>query len=158
MRFGTRTVVGKRWTKCGYRPKCPMKYGFSYNYLFQATQPSTGKTFEMFLPRMDGECFKLFISAFTELHPNACLIMDNAGCHKTILDEKLREKVSIQYLPAYSPDFNPQERMFQEIKKALKGKFFNELEPIEKLVENTTKILANNTQKVKDITAWKWIV
>jgi transposase len=134
-----------------------MKYGFSYNYLFQATQPSTGKTFEMFLPRMDGECFTLFIEAFTNDYPQACLIMDNAGSHKTKLRDDLKQKVNIEFLAPYSPDFNPQERMFQEIKKPLKGVFFKELEPIEKMVEKTIKTLCSNTQKVKNITAWDWI-
>ena len=53
--------------------------------------------------------------------------MDNAGNHKTTLSDELREKISIEFLSPYSPDFNPQERMFQEIKKVLKGKFFNEI-------------------------------
>lgn len=158
MRFGTRTVVGRRWTKRGYRPRCPVKYGFSYNYLFQATQPSTGKTFEMFLPKMDGDSFKLFLEAFSKEYPKACLIMDNAGSHKTTLSEELNKNVNIEYLSAYSPDFNPQERMFQEIKKALKGKFFNEIEPIEKLVEQTVKTLSQDPLKVQSLTAWHWIV
>lgn len=157
MRFGTRTVVAKRWTACGYRPQCPMKYGFSYNYLYQATQPATGKTFSMLLPRMDGQCFTLFIEAFTKAHPNACLIMDNAGNHKTTLSSEPKAKVSIEFLSPYSPDFNPQERMFQEIKKVLKGKFFNRIEPIEKLVTDKVIELSQNKDKVKSLTAWKWI-
>ncbi|NET40345.1 MAG: hypothetical protein F6K19_51850, partial [Cyanothece sp. SIO1E1] len=103
MRFGTRTVIGKRWTKCGYRPACPMKYGFSYNYLYQTVQPATGRTFEMFLPRMDGECFRLFLEGFTAMYTEQCMIMDNAGSHKTTLHAQLSKKVNIQYLSAYSP-------------------------------------------------------
>lgn len=158
MRFGTRTVVARRWTACGHRPQCPMKYGFSYNYLYQATQPSTGNTFSMFLPRMDGQCFQLFIEAFTQKYPGHCLIMDNAGSHKTILETELSQKVNIEFLSAYSPDFNPQERMFQEIKKAMKGKLFKTIEPIEQLIEKEVKELEARPDKVKKITAWHWII
>lgn len=135
-----------------------MKYGFSYNYLYQATQPSTGNTFSMFLPRMDGQCFQLFIEAFTQKYPGHCLIMDNAGSHKTILETELSQKVNIEFLSAYSPDFNPQERMFQEIKKAMKGKFFKTIEPIEQLIEKEVKELEARPDKVKKITAWHWII
>ncbi len=158
MRFGTRTVIGRRWTRCGHRPACPMKYGFCYNYLYQAVQPATGRAFEMFLPRMDGECFRLFLEGFSGLYPGQCLIMDNAGSHKTTLDTSLSGKVDIAYLSPYSPDFNPQERLFQEIKTTIKGKFFHQIAPMEEVVEKKVKALATNPEKVKKLTAWHWIV
>ena len=158
MRFGTRTVVGRRWTKEGYRPTCQMKYGYKYNYLYQATQPYTGKTFEMFLPRMDGECFELFLQEFAKQHPKACLIMDNAGSHKKEIENQEAKKVKIEFLAPYSPDFNPQERMFQEIKTVIKGKFFEDIEDIEKIVEQKVKQLSQNPEKVKSLTAWHWII
>lgn len=73
---------------------------------------------------MSGDCFKLFMTEFAEQHPGQTMIMDNAGCHhvKWNSDDFPFPDVRIEYLSAYSPDFNPQERVFQEIKKELKGK------------------------------------
>lgn len=76
--------------------------------------------------------------------------MDNAGNHKTTLSSELKAKVSIEFLSPYSPDFNPQERMFQEIKKVLKGKFFNRIEPIEKLVTDKVIELSQNKNDYHD--------
>ena len=111
MRYGTRTIIGKKWTSQGNRPKTTMKYGYKYSYLFQATQPSTGKTFEMYLPNMSGDCFKLFMEEFAKMYPGQLMIMDNAGCHHVKWEEQNRPfpDVRIEYLPPYSPDFNPQE-------------------------------------------------
>jgi len=157
MRYGTRTINTRKWTDKGYRPKCLMKDGYSYCYLFQATQPSTGKTFEMFLPNMDGICFKIFMTEFASQHPGQTMIMDNAGCHHVAWEEGSFPDVKIEYLPPYSPDFNPQERMFQEIRKCMKGKFYKEIIPIKKDIIHTLEKFWNNPHKVQNTTAWKWI-
>ena len=159
MRYGTRTIVAKKWMTKGCRPITPMKYGYKYSYLFQATPPFTGNTFEMLLPNMDGLCFKIFMKGFDKMYPNQTMIMDNAGCHQVGWDEtEEKPSTKIVFLPPYSPDFNPQERMFQEIKKPLKGKVFHDLKPIEDIIVEKVKDFENNPQAVKDLTAWKWIV
>lgn len=158
MRYGTRSIVAKKWTKQGHRPSCEMKYGYKYHYLYQATQPSTGKTFEMYLPNMSGDCFKLFIKAFAEKHPGQLMIMDNAGCHHVIWEEEdPLPDITIEYLSAYSPDYNPQERMFQEIKKPLKGKVYQDLEPIEEEIDLKLEEFWTDPEKVKSLTNWHWI-
>lgn len=155
MRYGTRTINTRKWTDRGYRPECQMKDGYSYCYLFQATQPSTGRTFEIFLPNMDGICFRLFMTEFAKRHPGRTMIMDNAGCHHVRWDNGSFPDVSIEYLSPYSPDFNPQERMFQEIRKCMKGKFYKKIEPITKDIIQTLKSFWENPQKVRKTTAWE---
>ena len=159
MRYGTRTIVGKKWTACGHRPEMPMKYGYQYSYLYQAIQPATGESFEMFLPNMSGECFEIFIHEFSKEYPNNHLIMDNAGSHHTDFKRPKTGAPILHYLPAYSPDFNPQERVFQEIKRPLKGRFFETIEPIEQQIEAKIKELKQNQgQAIQQLTQWDWIV
>ena len=153
MRYGTRTIAGKRWMSSGYRPKSPMKYGYKYFYLFQACQPTTGKTFELYLPNMSGACFKTFMEEFAKAHPGQTMIMDNAGAHH-VKWEKERPDVDIVYLPAYSPDFNPQERLFQEIRKPLKGQIFYQLEDIEATIKQTLELFWEQPDKVSKLTQW----
>ena len=159
MRYGTRTIVAKKWMLPGHRPVTPMKYGYKYGYLFQAIQPSSGKTFEMFLPNMSGLCFKIFMRDFDKMYPNQTMIMDNAGCHHVgWAEEEDKPNTNIFYLPPYSPDFNPQERMFQEFKKPLKGIVFDELIDIENIIIEKVQFFEQNPQAVKKLTAWRWIV
>ncbi len=54
-----------------------------------------------------------------ELQPGSLIIMDNASFHKTqktreILEESGHELI---FLPPYSPDFNPIEKHFANLKK-----------------------------------------
>ncbi len=56
---------------------------------------------------------------FKELPPNATLILDNAAFHKTPETRKIMETSPFRmlYLPPYSPDFNPIEKVFATLKK-----------------------------------------
>jgi transposase len=56
---------------------------------------------------------------FPELPANATLIMDNAAFHKTPATKNIIEQspFDLLYLPPYSPDFNPIEQDFANMKK-----------------------------------------
>ena len=49
------------------------------------------------------------------------LIMDKASFHKSKQLE-IPKNIKIEYIPPYSPELNPQERRFGDIKKYLKNK------------------------------------
>jgi len=56
---------------------------------------------------------------FPQLPANATLIMDNATFHKTAPTRKIIEQspYHLLYLPKYSPDLNPIEHVFANLKK-----------------------------------------
>ena len=56
---------------------------------------------------------------FPELPSHATLIMDNATFHKTPQSHTIIEQspYHLLYLPKYSPDLNPIERVFANLKK-----------------------------------------
>jgi len=45
---------------------------------------------------------------------------------------KIPEGIKIEYIPPYSPELNPVERVFQEIRKYLKNKLFISLDELRK--------------------------
>lgn len=56
---------------------------------------------------------------FKELKPNSTLIMDNASFHKKAEIKALADSSGhhVLFLPPYSPDFNPIEKVFAHLKK-----------------------------------------
>jgi len=57
------------------------------------------------------------------LRPGDIVVMDNLNAHKS---QEAREAIRTQqaevlFLPAYSPDFNPIEKMWSKVKQALRG-------------------------------------
>jgi len=57
------------------------------------------------------------------LHPGDVVIMDNLSAHKSLeaYDEIRKRQAEVLFLPAYSPDFNPIEKMWSKVKQILRG-------------------------------------
>jgi transposase len=57
------------------------------------------------------------------LRPGDVVIMDNLSCHKTAEAARLiaAAGAELRFLPAYSPDLNPIERMFSKLKARLRS-------------------------------------
>ena len=72
----------------------------------------------------NSEVFNLWIKDFLlpELKPNQVIIMDNASFHKLKRTRELIESVGCQliYLPPYSPDLNPIEKKWAQVKSLYK--------------------------------------
>jgi len=99
--------------------------------------PKTGENFSLIMPSINTDNFNKFLEEFKEFlgDKEVILIMDNASFHKS-KRLKIPKGISIEYIPPYSPELNPIERVFQEIKKHFKNLIFDNIdEMIEKLSE-----------------------
>jgi transposase len=155
MRVGTRTELGKKYAPCGVRPKGRQRIGYEYLYLYVSIKPFTGEIFALFLPRLDKECFALFVSERTrELKRKTLLILDGAGAHRLTEAEQLLE---LAHLPAYSPELNPVERFFQELRRKLKFRVFDSLDEAERYVSEALREFLTDTERVKSLTLYPYI-
>jgi transposase len=73
----------------------------------------------------DTACFEAYIAECLApaLRPGDIVIMDNLSCHKTAEVARLiaAAGAEVRYLPAYSPDLNPIERLFSKLKAYLRS-------------------------------------
>ena len=73
----------------------------------------------------DTACFETYVERCLgpTLRSDDIVIMDNLACHKTAEVTRLIEATGarVRYLPAYSPDLNPIERMFSKLKAWLRS-------------------------------------
>jgi transposase len=74
---------------------------------------------------MDGEMFLAWIQQglVAELRRGDLVIMDNLATHKVAGVRQAIEEAGarLEYLPPYSPDFNPIENMWSKVKQILRG-------------------------------------
>lgn len=95
----------------------------------------------------DGAVNKAIFSVYMEkfllpaLKPGDTVIMDNLSSHKNSFDEKMFEKnnIKIKYLPPYSPDFNPIEKMWSKIKTLIREKVATNTEALFKAIQDAFK-------------------
>ena len=72
----------------------------------------------------DTACFEAYIAECLApaLRPGDIVVMDNLSCHKTAEVARLiaGAGAAVRYLPAYSPDLNPIEKLFSKLKAYLR--------------------------------------
>jgi transposase len=123
--------------------------------LYVSIKPFTGEVFARFLPRLDKECFALFVrERVLELEDRGLLILDRAGAHR--LDEE-NPLLEISRLPPYSPELNPVERFFQELRRKLKFRVFDSLDDAEMYVTLELKEFFDDAERVKTLTLYPYI-
>lgn len=142
----------------GYRPCGRQKIGYDYGYLSVAVNPVTGELFMLILPDMRAESFQTFVDEFEKFEREEVQqITDGAASHRSKRIE-LEERVELETLSAYSPQLNPAERFFQEVRRKLKNRVFESYEEVEKAVIEAVKPYLKDKQKVKSITCYGWLL
>lgn len=107
----------RRLTGCGVKPVQVVAPLYEYYWLYAAVEPTTGEAFWWELPRLDADCFTVFLRQFGQ-HYGASLnivLLDQAPAHVAQRVE-VPENVILVGLPAYSPELNPVERLWEDLK------------------------------------------
>jgi transposase len=113
-----------------------MKLGYEYCYLYTALCPFEGHLISLILPDMTKESFSMFIDYFKEQtqhlygrQANVLLITDGAGAHQA--DVTSGSNITLEKLPAAAPELNPVERFFEELRKELSNRVFEDIDAVE---------------------------
>jgi hypothetical protein len=97
-----------------------MPWQFEAFYLYGAVEPVTGERFFLEFSYLDTVCFQAFLNEFSKTYRDSLNILqvDNASSPraKNLL---IPENVILLFQPAYSPDVNPIERLWQSLKDKL---------------------------------------
>ena len=155
-RFGLITNIGRRWTIKGVKPIIPYQQKYKYFYLYQATDIKSGNDFSMFISHLDTICFNEYLKNLSKKFKDEhiVLIMDNASFHKS-KQLNIPKNIKIEYIPPYSPELNPQERRFEDIKKFLKNKIFKTIQDLEKKVEEI--LFSYTNEQIKSLVSYHYI-
>jgi transposase len=159
-RIGLMPIHRRRITAKGVRPIISSEMKREYYYLFGMIEPLTGKDFMLELPNLDTTMMQIFMDEFAKEDEESLhlILIDNASSHTT---EKLkvRENIVFIFLPACSPELNPIERFWKELKDWLSDYEPKTLAEARKLVSQglesfTEKAISSITSFEYLMTAW----
>lgn len=131
-------MTGRRWARKGVRPTVLVRPGYQNFYVYSAVYPQTGEEVSLFLPRVNTTMMNLFLAHLSQVlnERRGLLVMDQAGWHVGD-DLKIPENIELVFLPPYSPELNPVERLWQWLKRhSLQNRFHEDLEAIMDSVQN----------------------
>jgi putative transposase len=119
-RLGLLPVVRRRITACGVQPVATVTYQFDNFYLYGAVEPTTGASFFLELPSLNSRAFQVWLDGFATAFPDSVnvLILDNGAGHKAKAVCWPANVVPV-FLPPYSPELNPIERLWRDLKDKL---------------------------------------
>ena len=125
-RFGQKGIVSKVWTVQGVRPTLVRQNGFKSAYFIGAVNPTSGEKYSLLYDGLDTQVMNHFLKNIGKsIDSNAHVVMfvDGAGWHRS---EELivPQNITLYLLPPYSPELNPAERFFEELRKATANHVF----------------------------------
>jgi DDE superfamily endonuclease len=88
--------------------------------LYAAVEPTTGDAFWWELPRLDADCFTVFLHQFGQHYAESLniVLLDQAPAH-VAQRVPIPENVVLVWVPAYSPALHPVERLWEDLKGRL---------------------------------------
>lgn len=146
------------WCKKGIRPAVPCHHIREYRYAYGAVEPITGESCFLIMPYCNADCMNVFLEHLSKSYPDdmVILVCDGAAWHKAnnlIVPENIR----ITFIPPYTPEMNPIEQIWKEIRKI---GFRNEIfQTLDKVIDRLCKTICSlSSDTIKSITSRDWIV
>jgi len=156
-RFGLKTLLSRVITLLGVKPIAQVQWSRENFWLYGAVEPATGAHFFYEFSHLDSACFQRFIELFAAAFPDSLnlLHLDQASCHiaTTLV---WPENVIPIFQPAHSPQVNPIERLWEDLKKHFKGRNFNNLATLRDEVFGLINSLCPTT--IVSLTGWSYIL
>lgn len=138
--------TGRAWFKKGSKPTVPYEGSHLRQSIIGAVQPQSGSFEALAVPYTDTTVFQIFLDQLAkrtkQTNKRIVLVIDNASWHHAAgLDWY---HILPMYLPAYSPDLNPIERLWL----VLKNRFFTNW-----FTRDPDKLLARVCEALKSLIA-----
>jgi len=119
-RLGLHLPIRRRVTGHGVKPLQVVEPLYESSWLYAAVEPTTGDAFWWELPRLAADCFTLFLEKFGQYYAASLniVLLDQAPAH---VAQRVQwpENVVLMWLPAYSPELNPVERLWEDLKSRI---------------------------------------
>ena len=158
-RFGRMAKARRCWAPKPCRPVMRNGYEREFVYVYGAVSPREGGFDWKICPQMNSERMSEFLAQISRRYPRDFIVMivDGASSHRG-KDLVIPENIRLLPLPAYSPELNPQEHLWDEIReKEFPNRVFDSLDGVKKQLGSGLVNLAKDRQRVRSITAWPWI-
>jgi len=156
-RFGLITMLGRMITLKGIKPLGKKQWKRGNFYVYGVVEPATGEQYFQDLPKVNCNYFQEFLDGFAQKYPDSfnLIIMDNGSFHKA-LDLNWPDHVLPIYLPAYSPELNPIERLWEYVKRDLKWENYSTVDELKQKVDLILQSLT--VEEVLSICGWDYIL
>lgn len=90
------------------------------------------------------------------LKKKVLLVEDNAGWHRSA-KAIILEGIIVEFLPVYSPELQPPERLWTLVDEPLVNKYFETINDIEEVLAKRCNLLSEMKQEIRNLTYYHWL-
>jgi hypothetical protein len=159
-RLGLKPLRRRIWAKIGERPTARSSHKYKWLYLYAFVHPVSGAVEWWLASSVSVGLFQAILDAFAKatgagVEKTVVLLIDNAGWH---VSKKLEppEGLRLTFLPPYSPELQPAERLWPLTDEAIANKAFDSLEELEKSLDQRCSALTDKPDLIKAHTHFHW--
>jgi hypothetical protein len=159
-RFGRMVRIRRCWAPTPHRPIVDNGYEREFQYVYGAVSPREGDLDWMICSAMNTEQMGKFLARVSRSHAQDFIVMvvDGASSH-VAKDLVIPENIRLHRLPPYSPQLNPQEHLWDEIReKEFPNRVFSDMSGVVRTLETGLPRLAADRNRLRSICAWPWTV
>lgn len=156
LRVGLQGQVRVRWGVRGARLVQQVERVYAWRYLVLAVNPLSGELRWAWVARLSGAALAAVVAAWRVAGVGG-LVWDGAAAHRASVVRAVG--VPTVQLPAYSPELNPVERVFREVRRWVEGVVYEgSIEAKMAAVEAYLQELASDPGRVRRLVGWGWVV
>jgi transposase len=158
-RFGRINNLKSCWAPKPVCPEVHKQIVREYVYVFGAVSPKDGRHDSLVMPYANTEAMSVFLKEISELYPNehVLMFMDQASWHKAKA-LKIPANIELAFLPPYSPEVNPQEQIWDELREKFFGnKVFKSLQAVVDAAVEGLRYLETLPLSIANLTRRNWM-
>ena len=161
-RYGLISVIRRCWTIKGHRVTAPVQRKYKWGYVYAAADIVTANTEFLYTPTVSLEWSYEFLKQMVATDPEGIhiIIWDQAGYHPTdptVLVGELSESVRFLPLPAHSPELNPIEPLWDQVKCGVANDTWDTLDKIEVAITEVLEPFWQDVKKVWSLLGNTWL-
>jgi DDE superfamily endonuclease len=155
LRLGLRGTSRRVWGRRGVEVRQRRQLRYDWWYLFAAVDGQAGTVSWTWLDSMKAADLAPLMEALRANAPLDAVVWDGASSHR---DDAVRAVgVPLIDLPPYSPELNPAERLFEEVRRHTEGRVYATLADKVAAVNAFLDELDADPARVRSLCCWDWI-
>ena len=159
-RFGRMNRIRPCWAPVGVRPEVAAQLIREYIYLYGAVSPGDGTCVYLIMPTSNTASFQAFLDSLARrfARQDILLVLDGAPNHRSG-ELAVPDNITLLYLPPYSPELNPKENLWDEIReKIFKNYALKSMDAVRAKLKQAILYIERNAELVRSITSFPYIV
>lgn len=159
-RIGLAPITRRIWAPKGSRPVRCVEMRYDWCYLYGFVHPTSGRTHFLRLPHVNAASFTQALADFAQHvaagdHKPILLVVDGASWHHS-KEVVLPAGIHLLFLPPYSPELQPAERLWPLTNEALANRHFKNRAELEAVQTTRCMTLSKLTDAIRSLTCFHW--